>query len=298
MGGESSKSESNSLKIDSVVSNSANKNGILESMICKEENENTMIIRVWIVKKSITLNDRQVQAFSFLYWIGLGFKKDENIKLYKPKQNVFKLKNEYNSYFKHWAIILELSNDSYVNIQFGRNGFSLEEFNNTDIEGESILNAILGTWGEEGHPFSFCYLGNANKKYDELKEYLEKRKTIETESFKEKDVVYYNACFYNCQHFACDIEKFLFEEIKGWHSFEYYLDQFFKNFFPYIDMNKLKAKYENDLYKINEELFKLNVDEIVKKYAEVFDFSHDEQVSYLINKIEKLFSLKFEDYVT
>ena len=63
-------------------------------------------------------------------------------------------------------------------------------------------------------------------------------------------------------------------------------------------MNKLKAKYENDLYKINEELFKLNVDEIVKKYAEVFDFSHDEQVSYLINKIEKLFSLKFEDYVT
>ena len=298
MGGESSKSESNSLKIDSEVSNSANKNGILESMFCKEENENTMIIRVWIVKKSITLNDRQVQAFSFLYWIGLGFKKDENIKLYKPKQNVFKLKNEYNSYFKHWAIILELSNDSYVNIQFGRNGFSLEEFNNTDIEGESVLNAILCTWGEEGHPFSFCYLGNANKKYDELKEYLEKRKTIETESFKEKDVVYYNACFYNCQHFACDIEKFLFEEIKGWHSFEYYLDQFFKNFFPYIDMNKLKAKYENDLYKINEELFKLNVDEIVKKYAEVFDFSHDEQVSYLINKIEKLFSLKFEDYVT
>ena len=298
MGGESSKSESNSLKIDSEVSNSANKNGILESMICREENENTMIIRVWIVKKSITLNDRQVQAFSFLYWIGLGFKKDENIKLYKPKQNVFKLKNEYNSYFKHWAIILELSNDSYVNIQFGRNGFSLEEFNNTDIEGESVFNAILNTWGEEDAPFSFCYLGNANKKYDELKEYLEKRKTIETESFKEKDVVYYNACFYNCQHFACDIEKFLFEEIKGWHSFEYYLDQFFKNFFPYIDMNKLKAKYENDLYKINEELFKLNVDEIVKKYAEVFDFSHDEQVSYLINKIEKLFSLKFEDYVT
>ena len=298
MGGESSKSESNSLKIDSEVSNSANKNGILESMFCKEENENTMIIRVWIVKKSITLNDRQVQAFSFLYWIGLGFKKDENIKLYKPKQNVFKLKNEYNSYFKHWAIILELSNDSYVNIQFGRNGFSLEEFNKTNIEGESVFNAILNTWGEEDDPFSFCYLGNANKEYDELKEYLKKRKTIETESFKEKDVVYYNACFYNCQHFACDIEKFLFEEIKGWHSFEYYLDQFFKNFFPYIDMNKLKAKYENDLYKINEELFKLNVDEIVKKYAEVFDFSHDEQVSYLINKIEKLFSLKFEDYVT
>ena len=158
MGGESSKSESNSLKIDSEASNSANKNGILESMICKEENENTMIIRVWIVKKSITLNDRQVQAFSFLYWIGLGFKKDENIKLYKPKQNVFKLKNEYNSYFKHWAIILELSNDSYVNAQFGRNDFSLEEFNKKIIEGESVFNAILNTWGEEDDPFSFVFI--------------------------------------------------------------------------------------------------------------------------------------------
>ena len=304
MGVESSKSEINLSRSDSdSSSNSGLNNGEFEKMKCGDENKNTIIYRVWIAKKTITLTDDNVRVLppnpfdsSILLW--LNHETNGCIKLILPKQNIFLIKNEIKLYAKHWAIILELSNETYVNIQFGRNGFSLKEFNKTNIEGESILNAILDTWGEEGHPFSFCYLGNANKKYDELKEYLEKRKTIETESFKEKDVVYYNACFYNCQHFACDIEKFLFEEIKGWHSFEYYLDQFFKNFFPYIDMNKLKAKYENDLYKINEELFKLNVDEIVKKYAEVFDFSHDEQVSYLINKIEKLFSLKFEDYVT
>ena len=110
------------------------------------------------------------------------------------------------------------------------NGFSLEEFNKTNIEGESVFNAILNTWGEEDDPFSFCYLGNANKEYDELKEYLKNKKNQEIEFFREKNEVYYNVCFNNCQHFACEIEKFLFYKIKVFHLFDYYLDQFFLKF--------------------------------------------------------------------
>ena len=66
-------------------------------------------------------------------------KSEENI-------NIFDIENETRWYPKHWAIILELSNDSYVNIQFGRDGFSLDEFNKTNIKGENILNSIIKTW--------------------------------------------------------------------------------------------------------------------------------------------------------
>ena len=83
------------------------------------------------------------------------------------------------------VIILELSNGSYVNIQFGKNGFSLEEYNKTEIEGENWLNSILGTWGEEDAPFSFCYLGNANYKYEELKLFLQKKKIEESDDLKD-----------------------------------------------------------------------------------------------------------------
>ena len=96
------------------------------------------------------------------------------------------LKKESKSHFKHWAIILELSNGSYVNIQFGRNGFSLKEFNKTDVKGESILNSIICTLREEEHPFSFCYLGVANYKYEKLKEKLYKIKNEEKKYLKKK----------------------------------------------------------------------------------------------------------------
>ena len=81
--------------------------------------------------------------------------------------------------FKHWALILELSNSSYVNIQFGRNGFSLKEFNKTEIEGENLLNSILDTWGEKYDILSFCYLGEPNYEYEKLKIYLKEKKDKE-----------------------------------------------------------------------------------------------------------------------
>lgn len=219
----------------------------------------------------------------------------------KPKKNVFNIENGYNSNVKHWAIILELSNDSYVNIQFGRNGFSLEEFNKTNIKGESVFNAILNTWGEKDDPFSFCYLGNANKEYDELKEYLKNKKNQEIEFFRKKNEAYYNVCFNNCQHFACEIEKFLFYKIKVFHLFDYYLDQFFEHFFSNFNIDNLKIKHESEINKKNEELFKLNIKEIQKKSDEIKEFLGIKKGNFRIKRLkiqlEKLYGLKWDDYL-
>ena len=78
----------------------------------------SIINRVWIVKKSISLNDRHID---FPGKAGPPPLDIIGINLVNPHENVFNIKNKYNSIFKHWAIILELSKDSYVNIQFGRN---------------------------------------------------------------------------------------------------------------------------------------------------------------------------------
>ena len=155
-----------------------------EKMIFQKENENTIINRVWIVKRSISESQGLIKP---LYLNSLqSYKKVfNNFYLFEPRHNVFNIKNESKSNFKHWALILELSNSSYVNIQFGESGVSLQEFNKTNIPGESVLNAILKTWGEDGHPFSFCFLGNANYNYQSLKNYLEFKKNQEIENFKE-----------------------------------------------------------------------------------------------------------------
>ena len=244
-----SKSDSNSHKSNSDSSSNSGFNR-REQMVCLNENKNTIINKVWIVKKTITLNNRHIKGYTGpLFFKILCNKYTSNtlmgppVDLIKPKKNVFEIKNESKSHFKHWALILELSNGSYVNIQFGRNGFSLKEFNKTDVDGENVLNSIIETWGEEDHPFSFCYLGNANYKYEKLKEILEKIKEKEKRDNYANGAVYYNLGFSNCQHFACDIEKILFGQIQTWHSFPYYLEQFYAHFFPKINIDKLKAKY-------------------------------------------------------
>ena len=251
MGSESSKSsESNSSKSESdSSSNSAKNSGKLEILNFLQENDNTIIYRVWIVKKSITVKDRHVndanvESSMVLIFSKFFESKERKLELDKPKVNIFKIKNECRWYFKHWAMILELSNGSFVNIQFGREGFSLKEFNKTETDGKSLLDSILDTWGEEEHPFSFCYLGNALYEYNKLKQKLEKFKDKESKRFKEKGEVYYNLLHYNCQHFVCDIEKILFGKIQGNHSFDYYLDEFYNKFFPNVDMDKLKSLYE------------------------------------------------------
>ncbi len=238
--GNESNSESNCSKTDSS-SNSADTKDKLEEMNCRKENENTIIKRVWIVKKSISLFDGQIFASSARPSSAI-IKKVINGKIsyIKTKTNPFIRSNRYTPFFKHWATILELSNGSYVNIQFGRNGFSLEEFNKTNIEGENLINSIIETWGQDGHPFSFCFLGKANYEYDNLIKYLKDIKMRETKNFEEKGKAYYNFFHYNCQHFSCEIEKLLFGKIQAFHSFNYYIEEFFRKFFSNIRIETLK----------------------------------------------------------
>jgi hypothetical protein len=237
MGSESFQFESNSSKSDSHSSNSGNNNGKLEEMICLKSNENKIINRVWIVKKAISLKNEHIAILDFFPFIGNCCR---GIVGEGYESNPFAMINHFEPTFKHWAIILELSNDSYVNIQFGRNGFSLKEFNKTIIEGENILNAIMETWGQKGHPFSFCFLGNANFRYEELKNKLFEKKNEEKKNFEKEGKTYYNLLHNNCQHFACEVEKILFGKIKIWHAFDYYIYDFFENFFPNIDINTFK----------------------------------------------------------
>ena len=272
MGSESSKSDSNCSHSNSEsVSNSGDSKGKIETMECLERNSNTNILRVWIVKKSISLQDEHINFYPNMFtslW-KKNFENSEDIKLSKPQINIFKIKNEYHTRFKHWAIILELSNYTYVNIQFGRNGFSLREFNKTDFEGESVLNSIIETWGEKTHPVSFCYLGCANYRYEKLKDYLKEKKNNEKKFYEKDAKTFYNLTFKNCQHFACEIEKKLFNKIKVWHEFNFYLDDFFINFFPNINLNSFKLKYDEKRKKENTEKFLNNlklIEELEKKY--------------------------------
>ena len=305
MGSEQLQCQSNSLKSDSQSSsNSASKTNELEKMNCQPANKNTIIKRVWIIKRSITVNDDHVQVFNTLdlYSLFKRYNKNFEVSFFLPKQNIFKIKNESKWKFKHWATILELSNGSYINIQFGRNGFSVEEFARTNIEGENILKAILNTWGEESHPVSFCYLGEANYNYEILYNFLKKKKNMEEMKFMQEGNTYYNVIVYNCQHFCCEIELILFGYIQVWHSYPYYLNKFFKRFFPNININKLKMKYENDLKIYNEKLFKSNVN-IIKDNLFVFkEFAERNGMCYTkglkkIKKLEESFGLRIDDYL-
>ena len=176
----------------------------LEKMVFQKENENTIINRVWIIKRSISKNHGHIDKL-YLNFLPSPERVFKNFYLPEPRHNVFNIKNEFKSNLKHWALILELSNGSYVNIQFGETGLSLKEFNKTNIPGESVLNAILETWGKDGHPFSFCFLGNANYKYQSLKNYLQFKKYQEIITLKVKRNYYYSFAFNNCHDCAYDI---------------------------------------------------------------------------------------------
>ena len=82
---------------------------------------------------------------------------------------------------------LELSNNSYVNIQIGKNGFSLKEFNESEIKGENILDAIDNTWGHKTYPVSFYYLGDAKYDYEKLKKILSEEKEKEKKVSKKME---------------------------------------------------------------------------------------------------------------
>lgn len=167
------------------------------------------------------------------------------------EKSIFDVKSGFNCYFKHWAVILELLNGSFVNIQFGRNGFSLKEFNETQIKREKLIRCNNWDLGKKDCPVSFCYLGIADYKYEKLKSILEKIKKDEIQHFDRNGVSYYNLISRNCQHFVCDIERILFRKIKFWHSFNFYLNEFLNEFFSNIDINELKKNHEKEIKKVN-----------------------------------------------
>ena len=85
-------------------------------MKCSSINDGTTIKRVWIAKKSISLNDRNVILikYNILYSIldyfdsklpsTACYKSIEYIKNFnvdKPKTNIFEIKNEIKCQFKH-----------------------------------------------------------------------------------------------------------------------------------------------------------------------------------------------------
>ena len=299
MGNDVSNSQLNSLEsLTDSSYNNFNNYCELEKLIFQKENENTIINRVWIVKRSISENQGLIKPL-YLNSIPSYKKVFNNFYLLEPRHNVFNIKNEIKSNFKHWALILELSNCSYVNIQFGESGVSLQEFNKTNIPGESVLNAILKTWGEDGHPFSFCFLGNANYNYQTLKNYLEFKKNQEIENFKETKNSYYSAAFNNCHDFVYDIEMFLFRYNRPLHSFNYYLKEFFRKFFPNVDINILKKKYEEDLMKTNNKLYRKNMEAIDKRSLKVEKEIKEEfekrifenKINWLKNKVINVYSL-------
>ena len=335
MGNESlnSKIDINYSRSDSdSFSNCADNKNKLEEMADRPENRNEIIKRVWIAKKAVTftdehfkLNDEDIFDYHDIQRF-LGYKNSENKKKFRTlNRNIFTIKKGVNLYFKHWAILLELSNFSYVIIQFGKNGFALKEFDKTEINGENLLNSIIEIWGEQDSPLSFDFLGITNYDYEALKKELKRFKTKEEKKSNENNSAYYNLLFYNCQHFSKDIEKYIYGAIQACHKFNIYLDEFFKEFFPNIDMIKLKLNYETNLKAKNERIFKKNLKNIPNDIAEIknliyilckrhvnFDYIHipffrniygkiygGRQISISEkekNKIKKLYCLNIDDF--
>ena len=272
MGSESSKSDSES-------SNSADDKKELETLDEKIKDQNAIIQRVWIAKKSISVTDEHINLFG-----------KEEKKLSKLHKNLFKMKSRANINVKHWAMILELSNNYFVNIQFGRNGISLKEFEKTDIEGENIFYSIIETWGEKDAPISFCYLGKANIEYQKLKIHLKELKEKESKRYEEKKRTFYNLIYKNCQEFCCCLEEYIFGEKIFWHSFDYYINEFYNTFFPEMDITKWKLKYEEELKNKNEEIFQNNLD-IVNNDNKINKLEKEELLYYLCKKTMHLGSV-------
>ena len=81
---------------------------------------------------------------------------------------------------------------------------------------------------------------------------------------KEKGKIYYNLDFRICQLFACENEALIFGEIKFWHSFPYYLEDFFEKFFR-IDkliLNKFEFAIKNRIDNINRKIYENNLKSI------------------------------------
>ena len=116
MGEEVSTSQLNSSQLVSDSNSNGFENTFkLEKMVFQKENENTIINRVWIIKRSISKNNGHIDKL-YLNFLPSPERVFKNFYLLEQRHNVFNIKNEIKKNLKHWALILELSNGSYVNI--------------------------------------------------------------------------------------------------------------------------------------------------------------------------------------
>ena len=83
------------------------------------------------------------------------------------------------------------------------------------------------------------------------------------------------------------------------HIFSFYLDEFYNHFFPDINLSELKQKYERELHKKNEKLFKLNVEKIksIKKNSRSLFGFKARDIEKIKKEVEELFHLEFDDYL-
>ena len=275
MGSKSSQINSNSHIYKSEIQSLNSAKEGLEDMDIPE-NSNTKINRVWISKRNVTQSDEKL---SDIYNIS-QYEASENIndilknngitppKIEPTKTNLFNIKNGFNRHFKHWALILELNNYTYVNVQFGRTGISLKEFSGKE-RCENVLYAISETWGQQNHPLSFCELGiPINNDYKSLRDLLDEKKEIEKDKINKNKKIFYNFAYRNCQNFVCEIEKVLFKKKQFWHSFPYYLEDFYQKFFEIdeTDMNRFLSLLKDRVDKKNQEIYENNLKSI-EEYA-------------------------------
>lgn len=190
--GSSNCDSSNSDSSNSRSSNSAHKNQDPAPFDKLSFDNSPLITRVWICRKTISLYDEHVfrEDGSMVKNMGKGF---------LQLGELFLGRDIY-----HWAVILELSNNCAVNIQFGRDGTSLKIFSSGN-KFENVAQAIRETWGQKNASKKFCFLGKPRKVFNEIYYYLEEKKR-EEKLFG----VFYNLITYNCQLFAVEVEKEIF----------------------------------------------------------------------------------------
>ena len=83
------------------------------------------------------------------------------------------------------------------------------------------------------------------------------------------------------------------------HPFDYYLNEFFEKFFPNVNMNILRKKYEEDLEKTNIKFYNKNMEKIDisrKKIENELKEEYDKiifenKLNRIKNKVIKIYSL-------
>ena len=139
-------------------------------------------------------------------------------------------------------------------------------------------------------------MGEANYSYRSLLKYLVRKKEKESDEVDKKGKVWYNLFTENCQLFACEVEALIFGEIKFWHSFPYYLEDFYQKFFGIkkYNMNIFQSALKDRIDKANIEIYieeyiaefkkRLSKDDLLKVKYDLIDLTDSKFIKSEINQ--------------